>query len=117
MSKGPQWKSGTTSAKAWGLDQYVGRETRTCSGCGFEMTRDEIWWDSTASLAGWSPTDQNYDREITGGFINTGEVLCEYCYKGKHEADTYSGSYDFTDPDEVEDPWALDEDHEWFYPG
>ena len=90
-----------------------------CTSCGTPMTEDEIAWENSGSMAGFQPTDQGRttatENTMNGGVILVGDVLCEWCYSAQYE----SGSHDhaWRDADETEDPWALDEDHEWYYPG
>ena len=90
-----------------------------CTSCGVHMRDEEIAFFESSSLFGATVENPLSPGSAHGGVGEAGMIgtaWCEYCYQGR-TADPFSGSYDFTDPDEVEDPWALDEDHEWYYPG
>lgn len=107
---------------------------RECSVCSALLTDDEVWSDSSGSvvyttsslqtpLDALNRTDQR--RDITGEHyrrlkfeepgigseatttvdVSMNGVLCEHCYV-QQETTEFSGSYDFSDADEL-DPWAM----------
>ena len=90
-------------------------EYRVCSVCSALLTDDEVWSDSSGSIVFATSSLDSLDVPLVGQHesLNSGGgagyalngVLCEHCYV-LLETSTISGSYDFSDADEL-DPWAM----------
>jgi hypothetical protein len=99
---------------------------RVCSVCSALLTDDEVWADGSGSVVYTTSSLQTSlegrvyplgigSKPIAIGLAIAGQaptvdvsmngVLCEHCYV-LQETTEFSGSYDFSDADEL-DPWAM----------